>query len=209
MKPADDVGGDYYDVINTGGKDWVVIGDVSGHGVPAGLIMMMVQTSIQTLVRRFPDMKPSEVLSSVNEAIKYNVGNMKEQKYMTITVFSFDSGGKAQYSGLHQDLLVYRASSGKVDQISTDGMWLSPWDMGQNNIDSELKLSSGDILFLYTDGITEAKDMSGEMFSETGLIDILNRSSALSTEEIKSKVLEKLQGYRTDDDVTMMILRKV
>ncbi|MCP4135249.1 MAG: AAA family ATPase, partial [bacterium] len=54
MNPADDVGGDYYDIINAEGRDWIVIGDVSGHGVPAGLIMMMVQTSIHTVLTQHP-----------------------------------------------------------------------------------------------------------------------------------------------------------
>lgn len=209
MKPADDVGGDYYDVINTDKKDWVVIGDVSGHGVPAGLIMMMVQTAIQTVVRKYPDMRPSEMLNAVNETVKYNIGKMKNDKYMTITVFSFEKDGNALYSGLHQNLIIYRASTDEVEEVPSAGIWLSAWDMGQKNVDSNLKLNSGDILFLYTDGITEAKDKNKKMFSEERLVKLIKETSLQSTEKMRDRVLEELKEYRTDDDVTMLILKKV
>lgn len=208
IKPTDDVGGDYYDVINSGNYNWVIIGDVSGHGVPAGLIMMMVQTTIQALVRKYPEIKPADLLAIVNEAIKYNVGKMNEQKYMTITAFSFGKNGNAVYSGLHQDILVYRVSSGDVEAIPSTGIWLSSWEMNKKNINSDLRLDKGDTLLLYTDGITEAKDSKGDMFSEEKLVKIFKKSGKSKILDIKEKIFEELQGYNLDDDVTVVILRK-
>ncbi len=209
MKPTSDVGGDYYDVINSGSKSWVIIGDVSGHGVPAGLVMMMVQTTIQALVRKYPDLKPSDLLSTVNEAIKYNMNKMNEDKYMTITAFSIGKDGKAVYSGLHQDIIVYRSSSGTVETTPSEGIWLSPWDMNQQNIDCELNLNPGDILLLFTDGITEARNKEGVMFSEEKLAEILKNSGRLRPNDIKDKILEDLQGYKKNDDVSLVILKKM
>ena len=209
IKPANDIGGDYYDVINCGSNDWVVIGDVSGHGVPAGLVMMMVQSSIQTMVRKYPDLRPSELLSIVNETIKYNVKKMKDQKYMTITAFSFRKDGSAVYSGLHQDLLVYRASSSNVDVLSTGGLWLSPWDLKRENIDSDLYMKRGDTLLLYTDGLTEAIDAGNAMFSDNKLVGIFKKYGNLKTDEIRDKILEALQGYTLNDDVTVVLLKKI
>lgn len=83
MKPADDVGGDYYDVINIGGYDWIVIGDVSGHGVTAGLVMMMVQTSIHSVLQGNPGIKPSELIEQVNSVIIGNIRKFNENKYLT------------------------------------------------------------------------------------------------------------------------------
>jgi serine phosphatase RsbU (regulator of sigma subunit) len=208
LKPTDEVGGDYYDVINIGNKNWVIIGDVSGHGVPAGLVMMMVLTTIQALVRKFPDIKPSDLLSIVNEALKYNVEKMKEQKFMTITAFSFGKDGHAVYSGRHQDLLVYRAASANVDIIQSKGSWLLPWDIGTKNIDSELYLKQGDTMLLYTDGISEAINTERIMFSEEKLADILKQYGKLKTDDIRDKILEALQGYTLRDDMTMVILKK-
>jgi len=62
LKPADDVGGDYYDIINSEDNNWVIIGDVSGHGVPAGLVMIMVQASIRAYLGKHPETKPSGLL---------------------------------------------------------------------------------------------------------------------------------------------------
>jgi len=208
LKPTDEVGGDYYDVINCASCDWVIIGDVSGHGVPAGLVMMMVQTTIQALVREYADLEPSRLLSIVNEAIKYNVNKMEDQKYMTINAFSFKKDGSAVYSGLHQDLCVYRKSSENIEIISSEGIWLSPWEMNQHNVDKQLHLNKGDILLLYTDGITEAVDAGDEMFSQNRLAGILKKHSDLKTDEIRDKILEALQGYSISDDVTMVLVKK-
>jgi serine phosphatase RsbU (regulator of sigma subunit) len=208
MKPADDVGGDYYDIINVGGFNWVIIGDVSGHGVPAGLIMMMVQTSIQVVVRRFPETAPSDLLAMINEAIRYNVGKMKEEKYMTITAFSFTEDGRARHSGLHQDLLIYRLSTDSVEVVESKGIWLSPWELWSAAADSELHLAQGDVLLLYTDGITEARSPEGEMFSAERLAGILAGTGKNELDQIRGKILDSLNGYVTDDDVTMVILRK-
>lgn len=209
LKPTDEVGGDYYDIINIGDFNWLIIGDVSGHGVPAGLVMMMVQTAIQTQVRKYPDTAPSELLSMVNEVIRYNVKKMKSDKYMTITAFSFTKDGKAVYSGLHQDILVYRASTDETQIIHSAGIWLSPWDMGQKNIDNEVKLKRGDIMLLFTDGITEARNAEGTMFSRERLAGILKKFGKFKSYEIKNKILEDIQGYKMDDDATMVILKKL
>ncbi|MCP4133718.1 MAG: AAA family ATPase [bacterium] len=209
MDPADSVGGDYYDIVTINGVHWGVIGDVSGHGVPAGLIMMMVQTAIQVYLREHPAVKPSQLLRIVNQVIEYNLEQMKEYKYMTITVFCFKKNGTVRYSGLHQDLLVYRAASGDVEVIESDGIWLAPkLFLKRENIDLEFQLDQGDTLLLYTDGITEAMDKSREMFSGIRLAGILKRTGSLSTGAVKDAVLKELESYQVNDDITMLVLKK-
>ncbi|MCP4138270.1 MAG: AAA family ATPase [bacterium] len=209
MKPADVVGGDYYDVINGKDNDWLIIGDVSGHGVPAGLIMMMVQTAIQTVLKRFPDTKPSELLVMVNEAIEYNLHCMDEEKYMTITAFSIDKKGNALHSGLHQNLLLYRKESARVEIIKTNGLWLSWWDLGRpRDLNFELTLNPGDTLLLFTDGITEARNSEKKLFSEKRLASILEQWGTSSSGKIKDVILDELEGYSTYDDATMVVLKK-
>ena len=208
LKPADAVGGDYYDVISASGYHWVIIGDVSGHGVPAGLIMMMVETCIQAFVRAFPDLLPSQLLRMVNEAIKYNIDKMKEQKYMTINAFRFDESGRALFSGMHQDIFIYRASEDCIDTLSSQGIWLSPWDMDMGVPDGELVMKKDDVMLLYTDGITEAKDAFGHMFSEERLLEVLSCHAAGTTETIKDNILNALEPFTIDDDIAMVILKK-
>ena len=219
MKPAQEVGGDYYDIININGSDWLVIGDVSGHGVPAGLIMMMVQTSLRSVLVVHPETSPSELLVQVNRIISENIKKLGEEKYMTITVMACIQNGCFYYSGLHQDLMIYRARTGAVDVFETDGMWLGIYSSIQGMVaDSSLTLEVGDTMLLFTDGITEAMRASSpagstqcepNMFGQELLQDILCRTGNLSTQEIKEAILKELSRYVCHDDVTMMILKRM
>jgi len=208
MSPADDIGGDYYDIINCPDKDWVIIGDVSGHGVPAGLVMMMVQTAIQTVLRQFPGIRPSELLHKTNQTICYNVQKMKVEKYVTITALCFDGRGGVVFSGLHQDIMVFRAAAGEVETVKSDGIWLSPWKLNQKEDDLELKLDKGDVLLLYTDGITEAEDSEGAMFSYARLLNVFKKNGYRTTEEIKNSIMKELKDFKCNDDVTMVLLKR-
>ena len=91
-----------------------MIGDVSGHGVTAGLSMMMIQTAIRTVVLGGGDgaakLTPAKVLAKVNAAVRGNMQKVNEDHYMTITGLQLE-GGQVRYAGLHQDILIYRAGA--------------------------------------------------------------------------------------------------
>ena len=213
-------GGDYYDVINCEGYDWIIIGDVSGHGFSAGLIMMMVQTAIHTSLERHPDDKPSKLLASINGAIKKNLGKLDEYKYMTITIFAALKNGEFIYSGLHQDLMIYREKTKKVEIMKTDGMWIGLYDdITEYLSDSELNIYIGDILLLYTDGITEAwkkgsireaRNPESDMYGDAKLIQTFQENAVENDlKGIKSNILKSLNDYEYDDDITLLLLKRV
>ncbi len=219
MNPMDEVGGDYYDVINIGGYDWVVIGDVSGHGVPAGLVMMMVQTAINVTLVGNPEMAPSELLTVINRTIAKNIRQLGGEKYMTITVLAAHKNGAVHYSGLHQDILVYRAKTRKVESIETDGTWIGILDDIDGLLsDDTFFVEEGDAFLLYTDGITEAvqetqtaegeRTRAREMFGDEKLAGCFERLGPLSTDEIRDGLLRELDGYRCLDDVTLVVIKK-
>ena len=150
----------------------MLIGDVSGHGVTAGLTMMMIQTAIRTVVLSGGEgaatLTPAQVLSRVNAAVRSNLRKVDEDHYMTITGLQLQ-GGSVRYSGLHQDILIYRASSRAVERVETRGMWIGPVDdIAPLLRDDTLELTSGDIVLLFTDGITEAM-VGGKRFGTDGL----------------------------------------
>lgn len=219
MLPAENVGGDYYDIINAGGRSWLVIGDVAGHGVPAGIIMMMVQTSIHTAVIQNPDLSPAELLSVINRAITGNIRQLHEDTYVTITVFAVFAGGQLTFSGLHQDIMVYRAGSGTVDVIETDGILIGlKYDIDAMIGNSNLVLAPGDCLLVYTDGITEAwkkgsvsgmRNPETDMYGEEMLRTVFMKTGGRSTEEIKMAILDSLSGYDCTDDVTMVVVKRL
>jgi serine phosphatase RsbU (regulator of sigma subunit) len=210
MEPADEVGGDYYDVINVKDRDWFLIGDVSGHGVPAGLIMMMAQTAINTILTKMPHLSPSELLAAINTTLTNNIKRLGEDKYMTMTVFASAEDGKITFAGLHQDILLYRKSSDTVEEIESSGIWLGLIDdIAPYNIDQELSIFPGDVMLVYTDGITEANDQQNNMYSGERLVKVFSAAAEKTSEEIKTALLDSLKGYRTHDDVTFMVIKRL
>ncbi|MCP4104551.1 MAG: AAA family ATPase [Desulfobacteraceae bacterium] len=216
MSPADDVGGDYYDVVNGEDRDWVIIGDVCGHGVSAGLVMMMVQTAIRVTIDSNPQISPSGLLTVINRTITENIQKMNENKHMTITVFALYKDGKVVFSGLHEDILVYRSETSEIEKLETDGMWIGMIDDVEGMMtDNEFYMEAGDTMLLYTDGITEsipkdAKDDSdSDLFGDDRLNDILQQNGDRSCEEIRTEILTTLDNYRCVDDITMVALKRL
>ncbi|MFC1670812.1 SpoIIE family protein phosphatase [Spirochaetota bacterium] len=218
MIPAENVGGDYYDVINYGGIDWLIIGDVSGHGVPAGLIMMMAQTSIHSVLEKHHNLKPSKLLSLVNKVLRKNIILLKEDKYMTITALAALKDGKFMFSGLHQNIYIYRAQSGNVDSIETDGAWVGLLDDVEDKMNNKiLQLNRGDTMILYTDGIVEAwlegtvkdkRDPEMDMYGDDKLIELLRKNGNDNCDNIKKAILDSLNEYAVDDDVTIVVIKR-
>jgi serine phosphatase RsbU (regulator of sigma subunit) len=221
MNTSSKVGGDYYDIINAGDAFWLVIGDVSGHGVPAGLIMMMAQTLINFIIAENPAIAPSDLLSRINQMLRKNIRLIDEDKYMTITVLSCHKEGNFQYSGLHQDILIYRARNDEVEIIETRGMWLGinlnlPGDFSFCN--DSFTLDVGDVLMLYTDGIIEAwrkgtledhRDPASDMFGIARLVDVFHRVGRSSPDEIQEAILDGLDDYICNDDVTLVVVKRM
>ncbi len=210
MDPAEEVGGDYYDVISVGGFDWIVIGDVSGHGVTAGLVMMMVQTAIHTVLIQNPQVPPSELLWVINRVIYENLVKMDESKHMTIVVLACGKNGFFRFSGLHDDMLLRRAVTRKVETIKTDGMWIGlEADISEMLSVDEFRMEKGDCLVLFSDGIIEAWGKDGKMFETERLIKVIEKFGDRSVSELHDAVLDALKDYEKSDDVTLLVMKRV
>lgn len=219
MQTAEAVGGDYYDVISEGDIHWLVIGDVTGHGLSAGLVMMMVQTAIHTAIHLTPHMAPQDLLSLVNTTITRNIQKLRSDKYMTINVFAVHGDGKVHFAGLHQDILVYRAATQTVECVKTDGMWIGIMDDIRKSLKPySLTLSIGDALLLYTDGLTEVHkkqpskekkmDIDFEMFGSKKLRCTFGQLGHASTAVIRDGILKEIEEYHSADDITMLIVKR-
>lgn len=209
METADSVGGDYYDVINVAGKDWVVIGDVSGHGIQAGLIMMMAQTSIHTVLNQNPEISPKDLLTTINITISENIAKLGDHKYMTIIVLALKEDHNLYFSGMHLPMMIYRDQNKDIEVIDTDGMWLGfDIDLDTINTNKKFSLETNDVLLLYSDGLTEARDGSQELFSQKRLENLLRENGTNQLENIKSEILDSLENYNIDDDITFVILKR-
>ncbi|WP_433936451.1 AAA family ATPase [Sorangium cellulosum] len=213
MMPAESVGGDYYDVVPTDGGGWVLIGDVSGHGVTAGLTMMMVQTAVRTVLTTSPrdgePLTPALVLSRVNRAVRENLLRISPDHYMTIVALELDRGA-VRHAGLHLDIVIHRAASNTVELVETNGMWIGiEEDITALLQDDVIRLDVGDAVLLYTDGITESVAPGAGMLETRGLAERFHALAAqgLSPGAIVKGLVGPLSGQQLRDDVTVMVIR--
>ncbi len=211
MIPAKEVGGDYYDIIETPkGEKWVTIGDVSGHGVDSGLIMMMAQTSILSKVNNNGSCGPSELLNSINGIIRENISRLGSDHYMTMMAIRFSQSGMT-IAGKHQDLVIYRAALNKIETVTIPGTWLGITDdIKECLTELTIEINSGDIVLLFTDGITEATNANGEMFGQAGLEQALNKHADLPVGKMRDKIVEEVMTYQEKqlDDMTLVVIKK-
>jgi sigma-B regulation protein RsbU (phosphoserine phosphatase) len=210
MVPAEDVGGDYYDLHVTPATAFLGIGDVSGHGLDAGLVMLMVQSAMSAIVRTRPDGSPRDMLEALNEVLYENIRKrLAHRDHVTMTLFRLDPDGRIVFSGAHEDVLLRRASTGVIERIRTPGVWLgAKRDIRSVMVDTTLRLEDGDLMVLYTDGITEARDAAGKMFDIDGLVAAVQEAADRSVEDIRDFVLARAQAHlvKQDDDMSLVVV---
>jgi len=204
------VGGDYYDVIHVDGHDWFLIGDVSGHGVTAGLIMMMVQTAIHVALTHNPGMPPEKLLTLINRTIHSNIHKLGGQKYMTLTVFASHKDGLFSFAGAHLPLIYYRSATDQVEVTETPGVWIGLiQDIQGKNRDTEFRMAENDVLLLYTDGITESRRTGGGRYTQDDLVHSFSQVVAASPLEICDSIRAEMSGLELDDDVTIFVIKRI
>ncbi len=211
MLPAAEVGGDYYDIIQAGSdRNWIAIGDVSGHGVESGLVMMMTQTSIMSLVHENPRLSPADVFHAVNGVLLENISRLQAARYMTLNVVRLHDEGLT-LAGKHQDVLVWRQATGRVETVSNEGCWIGVVEDTRGRVvDLAVPMAEDDVALFYTDGATEAMNEKGEMFGEERLAAALEGVAHLALDEALERLFAEIAAFRSvqDDDVTMMLIRR-
>ncbi len=211
MHPAAEVGGDYYDIIQAGDdRNWIAIGDVSGHGVESGLVMMMTQTSILSLVQENPRLSPAEVFSAVNDVLLENISRLHAARYMTLNVVRLRDEGLT-LAGKHQDVLVWRGTTREVETVSNEGCWIGVVEDTRGRVaDQVIPMAEGDVALFFTDGATEAMNAKGEMYGEARLAATLARVADKPLDAALEVLFADIASFRSvqDDDVTMMLVRR-
>jgi len=211
MLPATEVGGDYYDMIETGaGERWVNIGDVSGHGVESGLVMMMTQTSILSAVTQQPGLSPSAVFQSVNKVLRENIARLNTNRYMTLNLVRLEQD-RLIVAGKHQDILVWRAASGRVETVTNQGCWIGMVDDTQDLVDNlTLEVAGGDTLLLFTDGATEATS-GDQMYGQERLTAAFERVATQPLDTGLETLLRNVRHFadKLEDDVTLVLIRRL
>ncbi len=211
MVTASEVGGDYYDVIPTKDGCWVGIGDVAGHGLTAGLVMMMLQSVVSGLCRAVESLTPARAVTLANEVLYDNLRNRLESRvHITLTLLRFESNGRVVFAGAHEEMVLLRKGAEKCEMIETPGTWVGGMqDVSAVTTNSELQLGEGDLLVLYTDGVTEARDAKRAQFGLEGLCAEVERSRTEPVADIRDRLLSAVEKWTVDrdDDLTIVVLR--
>jgi serine phosphatase RsbU (regulator of sigma subunit) len=213
MLPAREIGGDYYDFLPSpdGSETLVAIGDVSGKGIPAGMVMATARTIIHSIVRKKATL--DEIVEELNSYIYNNYQNSVVLRFMTMTLLRIDHRkNEVEFKGGgHGNMLVYRTKYGDVKSIFTGGMVLG---ISQEIPDSGgvLKVEKGDVILLYTDGVTESMNKKGEQFEEERLIKSLGKNSKKSARQIVLSIYEEIQNHTNNasqnDDITLVAIKR-
>ncbi|MEH2068264.1 MAG: PP2C family protein-serine/threonine phosphatase [Nostoc sp.] len=212
MEPADEVGGDYYDVLHTDGVTTLGIGDVTGHGLESGILMVMTQTAVRTLkeIREYDSVK---FLDALNRTIYKNVQRMNSEKNLTLAVLNY-SKGNLSISGQHEETLVVR-NDGKIERIDTMDLGF-PIGLDDDIADfishATVELQPGEGVVLYTDGIPEAYDIDKKQYGVEQLCEAISQNWHNSAQDIKDAVITDVRRHigkqKVFDDITLLVLKR-
>ena len=213
MKTAKEVGGDYFDYV-TGprGELWVIIGDVSGKGVPAGLVMVMARSVLHSLLARSDATDPKTVAIELNRLLKKDI---RPGMFMSLLLGLCDAQRHSvRFAGCgHERPLVFRAARGQVEPLELGGTVLGVVaDNSRNVAEAEVVLAPGDQVLLYTDGVTEARDATGKMYGAVRLMQTFSDHGRQPPGEllrtIESDLTRHARGADQHDDITLIALRR-
>jgi serine phosphatase RsbU (regulator of sigma subunit) len=210
MSPTEVIGGDYYDIIPVAGGAWIGIGDVAGHGLAAGLIMLMIQSTLQGLVRVNPTASPRDLVCVLNEVLYENIRKrMRRDEHVTFALVRYSADGALVFAGSHESLLICRVT-GEFEAIPLEGAWLGARrDISAGTEEKSAQLSPGDLMVLFTDGVIEAMNAAGEQFGPERLHRLIQEHRETPPYRIRHAIMEALREWATDfeDDVTLVVIR--
>ncbi len=204
--PSRYVGGDFYDLIPLKDDRFVfVLGDVSGKGVAAALLAAMAQGALQ--VQFAANMPLTEVITSVNKMLA-----LRSESNRFITLFSGVLDGEGHFTFInagHNPPILARAT-GETEMLATKSVLLGAFDFIEYK-PLQTRLNPGDVVVMYTDGVTEATNADNEMFSDERLEELVKRCVSLTAEQIKQRILDEVirftRGLPQGDDITLIVLK--
>ena len=216
MEPADEVGGDYYDILQHNGRIILGIGDATGHGLESGMLALMTQAAVRTLLEH-GETDTTKFLTSINGMIYKNVQErMLVDKNLSLSILEYQpssSGGKLQICGQHEELIIVR--NGELELIDTSdlGFFIGLVDdISEYVAQTEVTLNTGDVVILYTDGITEAENIEREEYGIERLSDVVKQHWEKTADALKQAIIENVRLFigkqQVFDDITLLVLKQ-
>ena len=207
-RPANTVGGDFYDVLQMpDGRLVIALGDVSGKGSPAALLMALTLAILRTLVDE--GLGPAALAQRLNVQVARHAPG---SRFVTMFLAVFDPvTGALHYVNAGQNPPILRRVNGALERLTSGGVALGMFDLSAYTA-GDTWLAPGDVLVLYSDGITEAENKQGVFFDESGLEDVINRHWWEDAATLGKAIVTSVEGHATDtrlaDDLTVLAVRR-
>lgn len=212
MQPAEEVGGDYYDVLQNGDGVKIGIGDVTGHGLLSGVVMLMTQTAVRTL-QTCGERDPVRFLDILNRVIYKSTERMQTDKILTLAIIDYNQN-RIRISGQHEKVIIVR-NGGKTELVDTIDLGF-PIGLKKNIVEfineTKVALAPGDGVVLYSDGITEAESMDGVNYGLERLCHTISNCWHLPAEAVKETVVNDVRAHigpqTVFDDLTLVVVKQ-
>lgn len=208
-RSAKEIGGDYFDVLGSDNRFYISIGDVSGKGVPAGLIMSELRSFIRCLALSYSS--PKEILLQSAKLLLLDIAG--SGKFVSMLLFQWD-GKELRYSSAgHEHILHYHHTTGVCDAYRSGGVVLGVDFRNFSRLVQEKKLevAIGDLIVLFTDGATEAKNTKGEMFKLATLQKTVEKYHDKSVKDLIESILKDITDFigeaEQHDDITLLAMK--
>jgi phosphoserine phosphatase RsbU/P len=204
-QPSRILSGDFYDFLGRENSKEVglLVGDVAGKGIPAGLLRSTFQATFRSLSRQ--GLSPAELLETANRQL---MDTSHPGRFATVfyAVLCYETGALTYANGGHNPPIIRRAS-GDIDLLGATGMVVGILPTARYD-ESSVTLEAGDVLALYSDGVTEAENPSGEPFGEMRLAELVGRLRHLPAQEVATTAAVELERFapgEPSDDRTLVI----
>lgn len=211
-RPASEIGGDTFDFFENKDRYLMYIGDSTGHGLPAGLVMIMVDTLLQTFIDLYST--PKQIMVALNRYIK---PHLQPTMFMTMMLLQWrPESQKLLWTGAGHEYLVHgKTRQGKVESLPCGGIAVGMVAETEALLkEQEITLEQDDFIVLYSDGISEAKNTRGELYGLERLSALVQNQmhAELSAEELFNKIATEvgqfMEGHEQEDDMTLVVLKK-
>jgi len=208
-RPANTVGGDFYDIIPLpDGRVLLALGDVAGKGSPAALLMALLVAMMRTLVAE--GFEGAELVTRLNAQL---VKHAPRSRFVTLFVATFDPRtGALVYVNAGQNPPLLRRTDGSYDRLRAGGMALGMFEHATYSA-GRVDLATGDVLVMYSDGITEAEDSFERPFDEAGVQAVVDRPDWASARELGWAMFAAVETHRQErrllDDLTVLVARRL
>ena len=208
-KPTRYVGGDFYDFVELEtGELAGVLADVSGKGISASLLSSMLLGCLQMQLRA-----GLPIDEAVNRLNRFLCEKSSSGRFVTMFLFTLSSEGSGKFiSAGHNPTYLFRAATGEIEELASNNMIVGAFSFASFQSDA-LHLNKGDVLVVYSDGLTEAENPQGEMLGEDRVKEVIRRKAPFGAKHLEDQLLETIQnftvGQSQTDDITITIVERV